>query len=91
MSEPTLEGRTAVSTGATGGMGRAITTRLAAAGANVVASDLDDGGADELLASCGSAAGSFAIRHRSLDGRRRALPAALPDPGNPGSRGYVGN
>ncbi|MEM8904896.1 MAG: glucose 1-dehydrogenase [Actinomycetota bacterium] len=61
MSEPTLEGRTAVITGATGGMGRAITTRLAAAGANVVASDLDDGGADELLAACGSAAGSVSF------------------------------
>lgn len=49
-----LTGRTAVVTGATGGMGRAITHRLAAAGADVVASDLTDAAANELLAACTS-------------------------------------
>ena len=53
-----LTGRTAVVTGATGGMGTAITRHLAVAGANVVASDLTDGTADELLASCAESPGS---------------------------------
>ena len=43
--------RTAVVTGATGGMGRAITAAFVTAGANVVATDLTDAGADDLLAS----------------------------------------
>jgi NAD(P)-dependent dehydrogenase (short-subunit alcohol dehydrogenase family) len=44
-----LTGTTAIVTGATGGMGRAITARLAAAGADVIATDLSDAGADALL------------------------------------------
>jgi NAD(P)-dependent dehydrogenase (short-subunit alcohol dehydrogenase family) len=46
-----LTGTTAIVTGATGGMGRAITARLAAAGADVIATDLSDAGADALLAA----------------------------------------
>ena len=42
---------TAIVTGATGGMGRAITAALAAAGADVIATDLNDAGADALLAA----------------------------------------
>lgn len=53
-----LTGRTAVVTGATGGMGRAITQSLAGAGANVMASDVTDVGADELLAACAHTSGS---------------------------------
>ncbi len=45
-----LSGTTAIVTGATGGMGRAITARLAAAGAEVIAADLSDAGADALMA-----------------------------------------
>ena len=56
-----LTGRTAIVTGATGGMGRAITRILAGAGADVVASDLDDRGADDLLDSCAEAAGSVSF------------------------------
>ncbi len=46
-----LTGTTTIVTGATGGMGRAITARLAAAGADVIATDLSDAGADALLAA----------------------------------------
>ena len=46
-----VTGTTAIVTGATGGMGRAVTARLAAAGADVIATDLSDAGADALLAA----------------------------------------
>jgi glucose 1-dehydrogenase len=49
MTTPALEGRTAVVTGATGGMGRAIVVALADAGATVVATDLTDAHADDLF------------------------------------------
>lgn len=50
MSERALEGRAAIVTGATGGMGRAIVTALVGAGADVVATDRDDDRVDDLLA-----------------------------------------
>ena len=43
-------GKTAMVTGATGGMGRAITAALAAAGANVMASDITDAAGRALIA-----------------------------------------
>ncbi len=46
----TLDGRTGVVTGATGGMGRSIVAALAFAGVNVIATDRNDRLADELLA-----------------------------------------
>lgn len=52
-----LRARVAIVTGATGGMGQAITRRLADAGANVMATDLTDRDADALLAACDDAPG----------------------------------
>ncbi len=54
-----LTGRNAIVTGATGGMGRAITRQLVSVGANVTASDLSDEGADELVASCAEGPGAI--------------------------------
>ncbi|MBP8535379.1 3-hydroxybutyrate dehydrogenase [Streptomyces sp. MK37H] len=48
---PDLSGRTALVTGAAGGIGRACTLRLAAAGARVRAVDLDTGGLTDLVAA----------------------------------------
>ncbi|MFE1025219.1 3-hydroxybutyrate dehydrogenase [Streptomyces sp. NPDC058818] len=53
-----LGGRTALVTGAAGGIGRACAQRLAAAGAKVRAVDRDSAGLDALAESCGGLAGS---------------------------------
>lgn len=70
-----LAGRTTVVTGATGGMGRAITRHLADAGANIVASDLTDNAADDLLAACADAAGR--VQFHAADVARADDVAAL--------------
>jgi glucose 1-dehydrogenase len=54
-----LTGTTAIVTGATGGMGRAVTEKLAAAGADVIATDVSDVDADQLLASGSAMSGSI--------------------------------
>ncbi|MBQ1095882.1 3-hydroxybutyrate dehydrogenase [Streptomyces sp. b94] len=53
-----LGGRTALVTGAAGGIGRACAQRLAAAGAKVRAVDRDSAGLDALAEICGGLAGS---------------------------------
>lgn len=51
-----LHNKTAVVTGAASGIGRAIATTYAAAGANVVACDIDDSGLRDTVASIGDRA-----------------------------------
>ncbi|MFF3985459.1 3-hydroxybutyrate dehydrogenase [Streptomyces sp. NPDC001601] len=67
---PDLRGRTALVTGAAGGIGRACTLRLAAAGARVRAVDRDEPGLAELVDSAGRAlgpAGGGAVEPYVLD------------------------
>jgi NAD(P)-dependent dehydrogenase (short-subunit alcohol dehydrogenase family) len=73
-----LSGTTAIVTGATGGMGRAITARFAAAGADVIATDLSDTGADALLATAPADGGSihFVAGDVSVAGDVAAVVAA---------------
>jgi NAD(P)-dependent dehydrogenase (short-subunit alcohol dehydrogenase family) len=54
-----FSGRCAIVTGATGGMGAAISRRFVEAGADVVATDLHDAAGAELVASCGDLPGSM--------------------------------
>lgn len=52
----TLEGKTAVVTGAASGIGAAIAAELAASGATVIVADLDQGKADAAAKACGNGA-----------------------------------
>ena len=61
MTTTDFTGKVAIVTGATGGMGQAITQAFAQAGAHVVASDLTDALADDLVASTEAAAGSVSF------------------------------
>jgi len=61
MNARLLEGRAAIVTGATGGMGRAIVAKLVEAGANVVATDRNDDHAGELIALSADGAGDVAF------------------------------
>ena len=75
-----LADRIAVVTGATGGMGRAITRRLAQAGASVMASDVNDRDADDLLASCAGTSGDVAFHASDVglsDGVQALVGATL--------------
>ena len=56
-----LEGKAAVVTGAGRGLGRAYADALAAAGANVVVNDVDEGAAGEVSAAIGGAPETSAV------------------------------
>jgi 3-oxoacyl-[acyl-carrier protein] reductase len=61
----TLRGKTAIVTGGARGIGRAVVQRLASAGANVLACDLDHDALQEMQASV-SASGRVALSHGDL-------------------------
>ena len=54
MAGPDFSGRTVFLTGAAGGFGRTLTTAFLSAGANVVATDVSEGGLSELAAALAS-------------------------------------
>lgn len=74
----TLSGRSALVTGSGRGIGRAIATKLAAAGASVFINDLDEDAACE-TESLITAAGSPKVRHLSGDVTNPEFPQKLVD------------
>jgi NAD(P)-dependent dehydrogenase (short-subunit alcohol dehydrogenase family) len=72
-----LSGRTAVVTGAAGGIGRAIATSLARRGCHLALADIDDKALERTAAEI-AASGVRASRHH-LDVADRAAVAAFPD------------
>ena len=74
-----LEGRIAVVTGGAGGIGRAVSSRLLAEGANVVLLDIDQAVLDEATASLAARAGRDRVRGVCCDVTDEASVAAAFD------------
>jgi NAD(P)-dependent dehydrogenase (short-subunit alcohol dehydrogenase family) len=75
-----IEGRVVVLTGATGGIGRAIATAFASAGAIIIATDLDQAPLDELTSDLGSGPHQgVALNLRDADDRQALLDLATSD------------
>jgi NAD(P)-dependent dehydrogenase (short-subunit alcohol dehydrogenase family) len=75
-----LAGKTAVVTGAAGGIGRWLCAGLGAAGARVLATDLDGGALAEVagaLAGCGIEAATLELDLRQLDAPARIVDEAV--------------
>ena len=60
---PSFDGEVVFVTGASGGMGRAITRAFATAGATVVAADVDDEGGNKTVSDAASAGGTVRFVH----------------------------
>lgn len=74
---PRLTGKTAIVTGATGGIGLACCRALVAEGANVVVADLDDALAAAVAADLGTQATGVGANVTSVDDTQRLVDAAL--------------
>jgi NAD(P)-dependent dehydrogenase (short-subunit alcohol dehydrogenase family) len=86
-----IAGRTALVTGAGIGTGRAITLALAAAGADVVASDLDERGGNETVAMCEGSARFVKADVTVADDLQRLIDSAAPTilVNNAGGGGHI--
>jgi NAD(P)-dependent dehydrogenase (short-subunit alcohol dehydrogenase family) len=87
-----IEGRVAVVTGAAVGTGRAIALALAAAGAEVVASDIDEAGGAQTVASAADGRMSFVRADMTDSGEvRHLIDSAAPQilVNNAGGGGHI--
>jgi len=86
-----IAGRRALVTGAGVGTGRAITLALAAEGADVVASDVDETGGNETVAMCGGSARFVKADLTVADDLRRLIASAAPTilVNNAGGGGHI--
>src|SRR3954467_465003 len=73
MSTEQLSGRVALVTGAASGLGRAVATALAEAGATVVLADIDTTGAEKTRSEIGDGAEGVALDVTDDDARRRVV------------------
>ena len=78
-----LNGRVALITGATGGIGAATARRLAAEGAIVVVTDLDEGRCAALAKELGPTARAYPLDVSDEDAWRRVVAEIVAGPGGP--------
>jgi len=86
---PSFDGEVVFVTGASGGMGRAITRAFAAAGASVVAADVDDEGGKETVSQAAAAGVVRSIPTSNSNARSRGWPSRLSSSRSTRSRASI--